>query len=96
MGDCRETQNIFYYLKKSPYDKKRDFKKAWYLIRHFDKTTYGDTFGPYICKVKGHKAFQPDPKWEPTEWACRRCNRYIKWNPRKEKLLRLKKYENKN
>jgi hypothetical protein len=91
MGACRETMDIFYYLKKSSFDGKRNYKKAWYLIRHFNKTIYGDTFGPYICKIKGHKAFKPDPRYQPNEWACSRCNKYITWNDRKEKLLKLKK-----
>jgi hypothetical protein len=94
MGCSRETQDIFYYLNKSnfPYNgNKRNWKKIWHLIRHFDEITYGDTFGPYICKIKGHKAYQPDKINEPTSWACYRCHKYIKWNPRKEKLIKLNK-----
>ena len=51
---------------------------------------------PYICKIKGHKAYRPDPQYEPTEWACKRCHRFIKWNPRKEKLKKLNKVSNEN
>jgi len=90
MGACRESQNIFFYLSKKSYEK-RNWKKVWYLIKNFDKTTYEDTFGPYICKIKGHKAYQPDKVSDPNEWACKRCNRFIKWNPRKEKLKKLNK-----
>lgn len=83
MGACRESQNIFYFLKN------KNYKRVWYLIKNFDKTTYDDTFGPIICKIKGHKAYQPDKKYEPNEWACKRCHNYIKYNPRLEKLKKL-------
>lgn len=89
MGACRESQNIFLCLKKR-YGK-RELKRAWYLICHFNKTTYEDTFMPIVCKIKGHKAYLPDAGNEPNDWACKRCHRYIKWNPRKEKLKRLNK-----
>lgn len=91
MGCGRETQNIFFYLKKSKYDNKRNWNKIWYLIRHFNKLTYEDTIMPIICKIKGHKAFLPD-SWEPNEWACKRCHSYIRnYNPRKEKLKKINK-----
>jgi len=84
MGASRETHNIFYYIKN------KNFKRAWYWIKHFDKLTYEDTFMPIVCKIKGHKAYQPEPELDP-DWACKRCHRYIKYNPRFEKLKRLKK-----
>lgn len=85
MGACRESQNIFFYIKRG------NFKSAWYFIRHFDKLTYEDTVMPIICKLFGHKPYQPDPEDEPNEWACKRCHRYIDFKPRLEKLKRLKK-----
>jgi len=85
MGAGRETQDIFFYIKK------KDFKRMFYYIKHFNRITYDDTFMPLLCKVIGHKPYQPDAKYEPDEWACRRCHRYIKYNPRKEKLKKLNK-----
>jgi len=88
MGTCRESQNLIFIIKQ------KNWKRFWSLIKHFDKLTYDDTFMPYVCKIKGHKAYQPDPQYYPTEWACKRCHLYIKWNPRKEKLKKLKKVSN--
>ena len=85
MGASRESQNIFYFIKN------KNYKRVWYLIKHFDKTTYEDTIGPIICKMKGHIAYQPDTDYNPNEWACKRCHRYIKYNPRLEKLKKLNK-----
>lgn len=85
MGAARESQNIFFHLKW------KNYKKVWYLIKKFDKTTYEDSFMPIICKIKGHKPYQPDPKWEPDDWACKRCHRFINYNTRLEKLKKLKK-----
>ena len=84
MGCSRETQNIFYLIKK------KNYKRVWYLIKNFDKTTYDDTFGPIICKIFGHKPYHHE-SFDPDEWACKRCNRYIKYNIRLEKLKKLKK-----
>lgn len=89
MGASRMSENIFLCFKK--YNGKRDWKRFWYLIRHFNKTTFDDTFMPIVCKIKGHNAYHPDLN-NLQEWACKRCHNYIKWNPRKEKLLKLKKY----
>lgn len=85
MGACRESQDIFRMLKN------KNYKKVWYLIKNFNSLTYGDTFGPIICKIRGHKAYQPDAKNEPKEWACKRCHKFIKYNMRLEKLKKLKK-----
>jgi hypothetical protein len=85
MGACRESQDIFFFIKI------KNYKRVWYLIKNFDKVTYGDTFGPIICKIKGHNAYQPDKRYEPKEWACKRCHKYIKYNPRLEKLKKLNK-----
>ena len=84
MGACRESQNIFYFIKIKKY------KKAWYLISHISKLTYEDSFMPIICKIKGHNAYQPDKEIEPNSWACKRCHTFIKYNSRKEKLKKLK------
>lgn len=84
MGASRQTQNLFFYIKN------KQFKTAWFFIRNFNKTTYEDTFMPIVCKIRGHIGYQPDLN-EPNEWACKRCHRYIDWNPRKEKLKRLKR-----
>ncbi len=84
------TQNIFFYLKKNKYDGKRDFKMVWKLIKNFNKITFNDTFMPLVCKIKGHDAYQPDIH-NNNEWACKKCHKYIKYNPRKEKLLKLNK-----
>lgn len=84
MGACRETQNIFYILKS------KNYKRAWFLIKNFDKTTYGDTFGPTLCKIFGHKPYH-HPNFDPGEYACKRCNKYVDYNPRLEKLKKLKK-----
>jgi len=85
MGACRQSQNIFGMLKK------KNYSGAWYFIKHFDKLTYEDSFGPIICKIKGHIAYRPDVKDVPDEWACKRCHRFIKYNPRLEKLKKLNK-----
>lgn len=84
MGAGRQTEDIFFYIKRN------QFKSAWYYITHFRKITFDDTFMPLVCKIKGHDAYQPD-QYEPDEWACKRCHRYIKYNPRKEKLKKLNK-----
>lgn len=85
MGACRESQNIFIRIKNKNYG------GAWYLIKNFNKITYDDTFMPFICKVKGHIYFLPDPENEPNDWACKRCHCFVKFNPRKEKLKKLNK-----
>ena len=84
MGACRESKNIFWFIKLKQY------KKAWGLIKRFDKMTYDDTFMPYVCKIKGHKPYH-HPNFDPDEYACKRCHRYVDYNPRLEKLKRLKK-----
>lgn len=91
MGACRETCNIFYYLRLFFKERKSSYlKRVWYLTRHFNKLTYEDSFMPIVCRIKGHKPYQPDAKYEPESWACKRCHRYIpNFNPRKEKLKRL-------
>lgn len=71
MGASRPSQNIFFYLKD-----RRNWKHVWYLIKHFNKVTYGDTFGPILCKIFGHKIYT-HPSFEKNEYACRQCNRYI-------------------
>lgn len=85
MGASRETQNIFFYIKRKQY------KKTWSLIKNFNRITYIDTFMPIICKIKGHKPYKTEPELDSNEWACKRCHRYINYNPRLEKLKRLKK-----
>ena len=85
MGDGRETRDLFHYIKY------KNWKKTWNLIINFDRITYEDTFMPLVCKIKGHKPYLPDEKYEPDSWACKRCNRYIKLNARKEKLKKLNK-----
>ena len=89
MGTSRETKNIFWYIKLKQY------RKVWRLIKRFDKETYEDTVMPTICKIKGHKPYQQSD-FESSEWACKRCHRYINYNPRLEKLKRLKKINEKN
>ena len=85
MSTSRQSQDMLLYLKN------KNFKYVWNLIKNFDKTTYDDTFMPIICNLKGHKAYQPDEKNDPNEYACKRCHRYITYNPRKEKLKKLNK-----
>lgn len=80
----RESQNIFYHLKN------KNVKRVWYLIIHFNKLTYEDTFMPIFCKFIGHKPYLPDND-NPKEWACKRCHKYIKYNLRKEKLKLINK-----
>ena len=70
MGSSRESQDIIRALK---YE---NFKRFWYLIKNFNRLTYDDTFMPLVCKILGHKPYQPVIN-EP-EWACRRCHRFIK------------------
>jgi len=88
MGACRESQNIFARIKN------KNYKGAWYLVQHFNKTTYEDSFMPYVCKIKGHKYYLPD-EHEPDEWACKRCHCFVKYNPRKEKLKKLNRIKSK-
>lgn len=85
MGACRESQNIFRIIKYGEY------KRAWHFIKHFDKLTYEDSFMPIICKIIGHKPYQPDKENEPNEWVCKKCHKFIKYNLRLEKLKKLKK-----
>jgi len=85
MGCGRETQNLFHYIKY------KNWNKTWKLIKNFDRITFDDTFMPLICKINGHKPYQPDKQYEPDSWACNRCHRYINYNSRKEKLKKLKK-----
>jgi len=85
MGACRESKNIFMFLKQKNYN------QVWYLLKNYNKTTHEDTFMPIVCKIIGHKPYQPDANFEPDEWACRRCHRFINYNPRKEKLKKLSK-----
>lgn len=88
MGACRETQDLFREYKN------KNWKRFWWLIKNYNKTTHEDTWMPLICKMKGHKPYQPDPKWEPDEWACKRCHRWIDYSlkkQRKDKLDIIKK-----
>lgn len=71
MGNARQSQNIFRCIKEG------NWSGAWYWITHFDKLTFEDTFMPLVCGIVGHKKYQPDPEADPTEWACRRCHRWI-------------------
>ena len=90
MVASRVMQNIFYSLKN------KNYKRVWYLIKKFDRLTYEDTFMPIFCKIKGHKPYQPDKVNDPDEWACKRCHRYINYNlklQRKLKLKKIKKYK---
>ena len=70
MGNCRRTQNIFFYLKR------KDFKSAWIFIKNFDKLSFEDSFMPIVCKIIGHKKYTPD-KYCPDEIACKRCHRFL-------------------
>jgi hypothetical protein len=73
MGACRQTQDIFYYIKIG------NWKRCWYLIRNFDKLTFQDTFGKFPCMLFGHKYSIRD-FWEEGEgatYSCNRCHRYI-------------------
>jgi len=86
MGTCRETQSLFLLLKQ------KNYRQVWYLLKRYDKTTHEDTFMPTVCKIRGHKPYQPDAKYEPDEWACKRCHIFIyNYNPRREKLKKLNK-----
>lgn len=85
MGASRQTQDIFFYIKN------KKWKSAWYFIKHFNKTTYEDTVMPIVCKIIGHKPYQPDSEFEPKVWACTRCHQYIHFNVRKEKLKKINK-----
>lgn len=85
MGACRESQNIFYFIKN------KNWKRTWHLIKNFEKMTYDDTFMPIVCKIKGHRPYLPDEFYEPNDWACKRCHKYITYKPRLEKLKRLNK-----
>ena len=71
MGACRESQNIFYFIRNKNYN------RAWYLMVHFNKLTYEDSFMPIFCKIFGHKKYVPD-SYYPLEVACKRCHQYIK------------------
>lgn len=72
MGCSRETQDLFRELRE------KRFWNFWRLIKRFDRITYEDTFMPIICKIFKHNPYQPEPEIDPTEWACKRCHRYIK------------------
>jgi len=79
MGESRESHSIFLHLKLAvKYWQKYHLKKAWYCIVNWDKLTTEDTFNPFICRIKGHIKYQPDPEGEPESWACERCHRYVK------------------
>lgn len=85
MGASRETQDLFRLLKI------KDYKRFWFWLKRYNKTTHEDTWMPIICKIKGHIPYQPEPKFEPEEWACKRCHRWINWSTNKEKKKKLNK-----
>ena len=85
MGVSREIHNLLFYLKK------KDYKRFWYFLRHYDKTTHEDTWMPIVCKYRGHKYYQPDKENEPEEWACKRCHKFLQWSETKNKKLTLNK-----
>lgn len=68
----RETQNIFYYLSIG------NFKRAWYFIKYFDKTTRKDSKYGFleitICKIFGHKTYLNSYN----DIRCSRCQKYIR------------------
>ena len=73
MGAARETMSIFRELKN------KDFRRAWWLIKMYrkDRNVHEDTWMPLVCKIRVHKAYQPDKEYEPEEWACKRCHRFL-------------------
>jgi hypothetical protein len=52
MGACRETCNIFFYLKN--YKIWKSFPIVLEKIIFETKLTYEDSFMPLVCKIKGH------------------------------------------
>ncbi len=72
MGCSRESQNLFFCIRD------KNWRRFWWLLKRFDKATRLDTFMPIVCWFLGHKKYQPEPKFEPNEWSCKRCYRWIK------------------
>jgi hypothetical protein len=81
MGACRENMNIF---NKHSNSRRYIWLRFLYRLRLKTKArpvnwrlVYEDSFMPMVCKLVGHKGYQPDPEWEPEEWACKRCHRFL-------------------
>ena len=87
MGASRESEDLFLALKN------KNYKRFWWLLKHYNSITHEDTWMPLICKFKGHKYYQPDPNFEPNDWACKRCHRFVNYSlkeQRRQKLESLK------
>ena len=71
MGTCRESYSLFVR------------PKSWFELRNWKwniKLMFEDTFMPIICKLIGHSLYITEIQDNPvkvTEWACRRCHRFI-------------------
>ena len=75
----RQTQNIFFYLRELMW------KRAWYFLKRFDKTTRGDTYNGLIeitrCKVLGHEPNYSsigNEMWQEQDVFCKHCQKYIR------------------
>lgn len=91
MGACRETQNLFFYLKN------KNFRSFWYFLKRYNKITHEDTWMPFVCMIKCHNYYIPDEN-EPDDWACKRCHKFVNYSmyrhmkeQRKKKLKKIKK-----
>lgn len=71
MGACRESFNI----KINP---RATFRKSTWKYGHNRHLWFDDNFMPIVCRLFGHKPYQPDSKNEPNDWACKKCHRFIK------------------
>ena len=56
-------------------------KIGWYHIKVEGwpgfKMIFEDTFYQTWCWIFGHKVYNAADLYQPVEWACRRCHKYI-------------------
>ena len=55
----------------------RDIRRTMHPRNLRSPLWWGDTFGPVLCWVMGHRRYTCSLAHEPTEWACSRCNRCV-------------------
>lgn len=75
MGGCRETANIWFYIKKGWFNKISKVIRS----KYFWHDSFGKYFNRYIkCKITGHKNvsnISEDPR--KVEMFCFDCDSYI-------------------
>ena len=74
MGDCRMRFNLLTEIGRKNLMvtyQYRGYKREWRLI-------FDDTIMPFICKIAGHKPYNPNGGLEASpEMACFRCHQFL-------------------